>query len=229
MASNTLNFLATAAVTTALAALSLSCLATLANAQQVYRIVGPDGKVSFSDQPPPASSSAKATATATGTGAGSATAGAALPFELRQIASKYPVTLYTSDSCGPCASARTLLSSRGVPFTEKTIASSEDIKALQRLSGDASLPFATIGGQQLNGFSDIEWTQFLNAAGYPAKSMLPASYRQAPATPLVAVAAAPKAPPTSANPEPPARPAPPAATAAAPPAKSTNNPAGIKF
>ena len=222
MALNASKFLTTAAVILATA----GWLAPAVNAQQVFRIVGPDGKVSFSDQPPPAASNAKTTTSAGSSGTKSGAAGGALPYELKQISGKYPVTLYTSESCGPCASARTLLTGRGVPFTEKTITSPEDIKALQRLSGDASLPFATIGGQQLNGFSDIEWTQFLNAAGYPAASALPASYRQAAATPLVAVAAAPSAAPAGANTAPPARPA---APAAVPPATSANNPAGIKF
>jgi hypothetical protein len=54
---------------------------------------------------------------------------------------------------------------------------------LQRLSGDTSVPFATIGSQQLKGFSDVEWTQFLNAAGYPQTSVLPASYRPPPPRP----------------------------------------------
>ena len=224
MAPNTIKLLSTAAVAAAVAGL----LAPAANAQQVFRIVGPDGKVSFSDQPPPAASNAKTTSSATSKGAGGSSGSAALPFELRQIAGKYPVTLYTSESCGPCASARTLLTGRGVPFAEKTITSPEDLKALQRLSGDASLPFATIGGQQLNGFSEVEWTQFLNAAGYPAASALPANYRQVAATPLVAVAAAPSASPEGVNPVPTARPAAPAAAVTSP-AASANNPAGIKF
>ena len=225
MALNTTKFLSTAAAVLATA----GWLAPAAHAQQVFRIVGPDGKVSFSDQPPPAASNAKTTTSAGSPGTKGGVSSAALPYELRQIAGKYPVTLYTSQSCGPCASARTLLASRGVPFTEKTITSSEDLKALQRLSGDTSLPFATIGGQQLNGFSDVEWTQFLNAAGYPAASVLPVSYRQAEPTPLVAVAAAPSAPASSAagaNTAPPARQA---APVAAPPATSAGNPAGIKF
>lgn len=199
-------------------------LANSANAQQVYRIVGPDGKVSFSDQPPPVTSSAKII-----TSAGSASNSgetSALPFELRQVANKYPVTLFTGENCSPCASARSLLTGRGIPFTEKTIVTPEDSKALQRLSGDTSLPFATIGGQQLNGFSDTEWTQFLNAAGYPAASVLPGNYRQAAATPLVAVVAAPSATRAAANTAPPVRPA---APAVASPATSANNPAGIKF
>lgn len=218
MTSIVTRFLAISAVT--LAASSL--LATAAQAQQVYRIVGPDGKITFSDQPPSPASNAKVTS-GTGSAGGGAANNSALPFELRQIASKYPVTLYTGENCGPCVSARSMLITRGVPFTEKTVITNDDTQALQRISGDNSLPFATIGGQQLKGFSDSEWTQFLNAAGYPAASVLPTNYRQPPATPLVAVATAPSAAPNAATA--PARPAAPAAQAAPAP----SNPAGIRF
>jgi hypothetical protein len=43
-------------------------------AQQVYRIVGPDGKVTFSDQPPPPASNAKDTAAGAGGAGGISTA-----------------------------------------------------------------------------------------------------------------------------------------------------------
>ena len=218
MTSNTIKLLTSAAMVMAATVL----LVAAANAQQVYRIVGPDGKLSFSDQPPSAASNAKATSSAGSIGASGTLAGSTLPYDLRQIANKYPVTLYTSDNCSPCASARSLLTGRGVPFTEKTIGTPEDSKALQRLSGDTSLPFATIGGQQLSGFSNAEWTQFLNAAGYPAVSALPQSYRQGSATPLVVVSAAPPFAAASAAPRP-------AAPAPLAPAASQNNPAGIKF
>lgn len=201
----------------ALGALCIST-ATVSNAQQVYRIVGPDGKVTFSDKPP-AETNAKVRAAAGSSGGGVATA--LLPFELRQIAQKYPVTLYTGENCGPCQSAKTMLINRGIPFAEKTVMTPEDSQALQRLSGENSLPFATIGGQQLKGFSDSEYTQFLNAAGYPATSILPASYRQPAASPMVAVAAAP-ATNAQAAPARGAAPAPQAAPAAA-------NPSGIRF
>jgi glutaredoxin len=159
----------------ALTLLAASFYSPLSHAQQVYRIVGPDGKVTFSDQPPPAASNAKVNAAAPGAGGASASTG--LPFELRQVAAKFPVTLYTGEGCGPCDAARNMLTSRGIPFSERTVVTKEDIQALQRLSGDSSVPFGTIGGQQLKGFSDSEWTQFLTAAGYPANSVLPASYR----------------------------------------------------
>jgi glutaredoxin len=197
----------------------LSCVAVASFAQSVYRIVGPDGKVTYSDKPP-VESSAKVTSAAAASGGGSASA--ALPFELRQVAQKYPVTLYTGENCGPCQSARSLLTSRGVPFVEKTVITPADAQALQSLSGENSLPFGTIGSQQLKGFSDSEWTQFLNAAGYPAKSVLPTSYRQSAATPLVAVAAAPSATRAPATPVRAAAPAPQATPA-------TANPSGIRF
>ena len=191
---------------------------SISNAQPVYRIVGPDGKVTFSDKPP-AETKAKVTAAASASGGG--VANAALPFELRQVAQKYPVTLYTGENCGPCQSARAMLVTRGVPFFEKTVTTAEDSQALQRLSGENSLPFATLGSQQLKGFSDAEWTQFLNAAGYPATSVMPSSYRQPAATPLVAVAAAPSATAASA----PVR----AAAPTLQPAPAAANPSGIRF
>lgn len=55
----------------------------------------------------------------------------ALPFELRQAAQRFPVTLYAGAQCAPCDSARSMLVARGVPFTERTVASNEDLDALR--------------------------------------------------------------------------------------------------
>lgn len=206
----------------ALAVLAGSFFSPLSQAQQVYRIVGADGKVTFSDRAPAASS---ANVSAVGANAAGGAVAANLPFELRQVAGKFPVTLYTGDNCIPCNSGRSLLSNRGIPFSEKTVKTAEDSEALQRISGDTSLPFITIGGQQLKGFSDVEWTQYLNAAGYPASSALPASYRKPAPTPLVSMSAAP-APVAEASAAAPA-PARPAPRPAAQP--NISNPAGIQF
>jgi glutaredoxin len=200
--------------------LCLSAGAVLA--QPVYRIVGPDGKVTFSDRAPSADSAAASTSAA-GAGSGSAAA-TGLPFALQQVASRFPVTLYTGSDCAPCDGARQLLVQRGVPFTERTVSSNADIAALQRLSGKAALPFGTIGSQQLQGFSDTEWTQFLDAAGYPKQSALPASYRRPAATPLVAVQ-----PLEPARAPEPAAPAVPERLAPANNPSAPSNPAGIRF
>lgn len=207
-----------------LAVFAIAALWSTASHAQVYRIVGPDGKVTFSDKPPVIESNSRVGAASSNSGGGNASTG--LPYELRQVTAKYPVTLYVGDNCGPCGAGRSMLTSRGIPFVEKTVNSNEDVQALQRLSGDTSLPFMTIGSQQLKGFSDTEWTQFLDAAGYPSASTLPPSYRRPAATPLVAVAPAPTPAVAGATQPPAARPIP----AAAPrPAPNNDNPAGIKF
>lgn len=200
-----------------LAVAAVALLAAAAQAQQIYRSVGADGKVTFSDRPPAAGVAAPTAPAAAGAG------GAALPYELQQVAARFPVTLYTGPSCAPCASARSLLTVRGVPFAERTVSTPEDIDALQRISNDSSLPFGTIGAQHLVGFSDTEWKQFLDAAGYPAQSQLPPGYLQPQPAPLVASRRA--APAAAAVPAP--APAPtPVAPLSAP---SPSNPAGISF
>jgi glutaredoxin len=202
-----------------LPAFALLLIAAGAMAQPIYRNVDKNGKVTFSDRAPTAS-----TEPAKGPQAASAEpSNAGLPYELRQVAQRYPVTLYSGEECAPCATARSLLVTRGIPFEERTVKSDQDVEALQRLTGRASLPLLTIGSQQLKGFSDAEWSQYLDAAGYPKSNSLPAGYRNPPARPLVAQQAAPAAPE-------PAAPAPvPQQAAPAPSGPTPSNPAGIKF
>lgn len=192
-------------------------------AQNLYRIVGPDGKVTFTDQPPSATAKVAVTTPSLKGGGGADTS--ALPFELRQATSKHPVTLYTTDKCKPCDSGRQLLSARGIPFSERTVTNNDDAQALQRLSGANSLPVLSVGSKQLSGFSDSEWVQALDTAGYPAKSTLPTGFKNAPPQPLVSLQK--PAPAEDANPVSPAQaqPAKPANT----PAQNTANPAGIVF
>ncbi|WP_213953954.1 MULTISPECIES: glutaredoxin family protein [unclassified Variovorax] len=192
---------------------------------QVYRNVDKNGVVSYSDQPP--SRAAQPAAPRGGTvnelpepvGSGS------LPYELRQVVQRYPVTLYTGDDCQPCSAARSMLTTRGVPFSERTVKTNEDVAALQRLSGQNTLPVVSIGTQQLKGYSDVEWSQYLDAAGYPKSNQLSAGYARPPAQPLVAVKEAPAPaarPPAAASV--PVAPAPAAVSGPTP-----DNPAGIKF
>ncbi|MFP5486644.1 MAG: NrdH-redoxin, partial [Gammaproteobacteria bacterium] len=87
---------------------------------------------------------------------------------------------------------------------------------------DGSLPLLTIGAQQIKGYSDAEWTQSLDAAGYPKQSLLPSSYRRPAPAPLVAVKPAPAAPAATVDKAPPAPPP-------IPVAPPVTNPAGIRF
>jgi glutaredoxin len=128
-------------------------------AQQIYRIVGPDGRVMFTDRAPDPAIPAKVITLGGSLAAGTVNT-VGLPFELQQLALKYPVVLYTANNCDPCAQARGLLTSRGVPFAEKTVTTQLDIEAYNKLSEESPLPFLTIGTQKLKGFDDGRWNQF---------------------------------------------------------------------
>ncbi len=194
---------------------------------QLYRSIGSDGRVTYSDKPPVAAHATPASGAASSVDR-SASNQAGLPYQLRQIAQRYPVTLYTSSDCAPCNTGRNLLINRGVPFNEKTISTQEDIKALQRLTGgESSLPLLTIGSQHLKGYADTDWSQYLDAAGYPKTSQLPSTYQRAVASPMVAVQTAPA-------PMSPEEPAPVVEKATSPsshmePPRNSANPAGIRF
>ncbi len=204
--------------------LALAFLASMgttsqAQAQTIYRIVGPDGKVTFSDKPPVAE---QGKVTATGAGARNSTAAGNLPFELKQVVSKYPVTLYTSAKCAPCDAGRNLLNGRGIPFNERTVSTNEDIDFIQRLADTNNLPVMTVGGQKLKGYNDSEWGRYLDAAGYPANSALPNGYKNPAPSPAVAIK--PKE-----EPKPVEKPAPVQETLPPPPGPTPTNPAGITF
>jgi glutaredoxin len=168
-----------------LASLLLLCAAS-AHAQ-LYKWVGPDGKISYSDSPPPPT----ATKVETKTLAAEGTNTADFPYELAQAAKSSPVTLYTTASCAPCDDGRRLLGARGVPFAEKTINTSEDSAQFRKLAGaDTHLPYLTIGRSAQRGFEADAWNTALSAAGYPQSSQLPKSYHS-PAPTALAPAAKP--------------------------------------
>lgn len=197
-------------------AVPLALICSLAQAQAVYRILGADGRLTFSDKPPLTGQS-KRTLLPEEHHAAEASNVNVLPFELRQAASRYPVTLYTTDSCEPCEAGRALLRQRGIPFEERTVTTPQDGEVLKRLSGSHSaLPFLTIGGQGLHGFSEVEWSQFLSAAAYPAQSQLPPGYHQPAPQPL-----APR--------QQPVLPTPPATQPGKSMPSPASNPAGIVF
>lgn len=199
-----------------------------AQAQTVYRIVGPDGGVTFSDKPPVAASNV--TARKAGNKPVDANAqNGNLPYELRQVVARFPVTLYSGAGCVPCNAGRLMLQARGIPYTEFSIGTNEDVEALQRLSGEKTLPFLTIGGQKIKGYSEVEWTQFLNAANYPDASRLPTNFKYPVPRPLVSTQ---KISPVADAAQ--AREAGEESTATVPPAPDAtgpapSNPAGIKF
>jgi glutaredoxin len=183
----------------------------------LYKVVQADGSVTYTDRAP---IDANARIVPLGRNAPAAEAQASpttvassalppLPAELRQAMQRHPVVLYSAAECAPCNEGRTLLQQRGVPYSEKRVASDDDVAALERLTGGRTVPSLALGAQSLRGFS-TDWNAFLDAAGYPRESRLPRGWPTPVATPLVErvaatapVAPQPLPPTTAPNPVPP--------------------------
>ena len=187
---------------------------------QLYKWVGPDGKVNYTDTPPPAN--VKQVEKKAAVSGGAAYTG--LPYELAELAKNYPVTLYSGPKCAPCDAGRKLLNARGIPFTEKTVASNEDIEQLKQAGGD-SLPLMLIGRNKQVGFQQSAWDAALSAVGYPESSKLPKSFsnpKAEPAAPRPVATAPVEKPVQEAD-------APPSASGAEPAPPSGNAPPGFRF
>jgi hypothetical protein len=176
--------------------LILAALGTLvAPAAAQYKWRTPEGITVYSDVPPPTGAKLMndrtvdqpaLTAAASDGVTGTAPA-VELPYELKTVNSKFPVVLYTAPDCAPCALARQHLGARGVPFSEKSIATSADFEAFKtRGFNDNSFPAITVGREKAVGFESGTYDRLLNAAGYPRTSRLPANYKQAAAEPMTA-------------------------------------------
>jgi glutaredoxin len=148
-------------------------LAASAHAQ-LYKWVGPDGKVTYSDTPPPRTASKVETKSLSD----STVSTSGFPFELAEAVKGNPVTLYTSADCAPCNDGRKLLTARGIPFSEKTVTSKDDIAKFRQLDSEGKMPLLMVGRNRERGFEAGAWNGVLTAAGYPQTSKLPRNYQQ---------------------------------------------------
>jgi glutaredoxin len=197
----------------------LASLFAAVPAHALYKVVGPDGKITYTDQPPTDTQN-KVQPVKSGPGSGAAASN--LPYELRQIVQRYPVVLYATATCAPCDSGRQLLQERGIPYTERVVgATREDNEALARLTGGGGIPSLSVGGQVLRGFLRDDWSSYLDLAGYPKTSQLPNGYVAQKQPLLERNTPAPAAQPSA--------PAPAPQTPAPAPAATPDNPSGIRF
>ena len=152
-----------AAIAGSLAALSLAAVVQ-AQDKQVYRYVDPDGRVVYTDRPPP--SNAK--------NAQQKRVGANyienndLPIASQQAAERFPVVLFTF-GCGElCDNAVALLNRRGVPYATVDVQTPEGSKRLQSLTGEQNAPVLSVGDKMVaKGYNEARWQSMLDEAGYP--------------------------------------------------------------
>jgi glutaredoxin len=182
---------------------ALAC-GPVAGQNTVYKWTDSQGKVHFSDTPP--NEQAKGL-TQKRMGGGDVDV-SQLPYATQQAMKRNPVTLYTAPQCGePCASGRSLLGDRGVPYTERDAqANPADAAEVKRLVGASQVPVLVVGSAPLKGYEEGAWQAALDSAGYP-RTKLPGTLAPKPVV----------APPPPPAPEPPPSPASGAPAEAEPP------------
>lgn len=167
--------------------LSLALLASSSQAQ-LYKWVDASGRVTYSDMPPPPTAKQAQKKSSIGVTEDEV----ALPYSISSVSGNHPVVLYTSADCAPCEDGRALLKKRGIPFSERTIATDKDLAAMKQAGGSGNVPYVTVGRNGISGFEAGSWNSALTAAGYPESNRLPANYRQPQAQPAAPEPAAAK-------------------------------------
>jgi glutaredoxin len=163
--------------------LLLAALATLfaaAAVAQTYRWVGQDGKVNYSNTPPP--SAAKNVQSRNSTP--SVVESSQQPYAVQQAVKNFPVVLYTHADCKElCVEGRKLLASRGVPYREVAVADEKTQAELKQVTGDTQVPVLLVGKQVSRGYESEMWNTALDAAGYPKAGSPAAQASKSPAPP----------------------------------------------
>jgi glutaredoxin len=140
-------------------------------AAQLYQWKDAQGRMMYSDQPPPASvknaqqKSFKGNLIETGES-----------YATKTARERSPITLYATTACGaPCDQGRKLLTDRGAPFSSKDPQASPEAQAeLKTLTDKLSVPVLVVGREKIDGFEAGQWNAALDRAGYP-KSASPGS------------------------------------------------------
>lgn len=149
-----------------LLAFSLFAFALAAQAQ-LYRWTDESGKVHYTDTQPPASAKnveKKGKARASGAEA----AAAQQSYALQQAVKNFPISIYTSKDCGdPCKKGLDHLNKRGVPFTEKIVATQAEIDEVTKLAGAPRVPVMVVGVSVQKDYEEQAWNEALDTAGYP--------------------------------------------------------------
>ncbi len=106
-------------------------------------------------------------------------------YSMQQAAKNFPVTLYVTDCGDLCKSARTHLTKRGIPHSEKNPQKQEEAEAFKKLTGGLmQVPLLVVGQlKTVKGYQASEWDAALDAAGYPSTAVPGAKPTAAPPVP----------------------------------------------
>ncbi len=139
-------------------------IATTASAQTVYRWTDANGRVIYSDQPPPPGAKEASERNVRGNSIQNNEASLASG----DAQKKNPVTLFVSECGESCDAAKGFLNKRGIPHTVIDPTRSAELnKKFRDETGGNVIPVIKIGERKLSGWNEANWSGALDSAGYP--------------------------------------------------------------
>lgn len=133
---------------------------TAHGAQTLYKSIGPDGRVVYSDRPP---AEGRLEKTITFENLPSSPLPASAASYVEQLSRKGPsaaatvpisgVVLYSATWCGFCKKAKSYLAEKGITYQDFDIDTKDGLAAFAHAGGAKGVPLLIAGGQRVQGFS----------------------------------------------------------------------------
>ena len=136
--------------------------ATALDAQTVYKSIGPDGKVVYSDSPPVDGKNARKMKFDNLPASPLPAAARASVEQLKRststaVPATTAVVLYSASWCGYCKAAKAYLGARGIAYREIDVDTESGQAAFAQAGGGSGVPLLVAGGQRVQGFSQAAY------------------------------------------------------------------------
>lgn len=156
---------------TSVSALLLTAAAAAQTTTTLYKSVGPDGKVVYSDRPDPRSRDSKTLTFENLPASPLSSETLAYLEQLHKSAEKRAsaapqgdVLLLSAQWCGYCKQAKSYLASKQVAYREFDIDTKPGLAAYAQAGGRSGVPFLVANGQRVSGFSSSAYDAALSRA-----------------------------------------------------------------
>ncbi|MDV3242290.1 MULTISPECIES: glutaredoxin domain-containing protein [Methylocaldum] len=131
-----------------------------ASKAEVYKVTGPDGKVTYTDSRAEGGNSAKVELVEIDSYSGSPEVSS-----VEDAAVSQKVTIFTTEWCGVCRKAKSYMASHGIAYDEFDIEKSRSAKTRFDQLGGRAVPVILVGNEKMTGFSPTKLETMLKDAG----------------------------------------------------------------
>jgi glutaredoxin len=148
------------------------CLCSAAHAEKLYKVVGPDGKITYTDRPPEDGKS-KISTMEIQSAPSTPLPDAVLKYQAelqksmqnrlaaaKEMGSIGTPVLFSAAWCGYCTKAKAYLSAKKINYREVDIDTEDGAKSYFEAGGKTGIPLLVAGAKRQQGFSDASYDSF---------------------------------------------------------------------